>query len=449
MRLVRVWLFVAILFGALPGRAPAAPASEVPSTAPALDATTRKAVIEGIIREARSAYFSRRDGYRELEVALRQKLARAGYDSCTTPEAFSQQLETDLDEWTGDRHFGVSFDPAFAPHTLSDGFSAEEQAQMRDRGRSENYGVAEARILPGNVGYLLLSGFSAPPLMTPKISAAMQLLSDADALIVDVRTNPGGFEASAYVLCTYLFPEWRAIVHLNSAYDDRRGPDPVQFWTLPSVPGPRFVDKPVYVLTNRQTGSAAEAFGYALQAQKRATIVGDTTGGSAHPSDVVIAYPGYVLQMPVGRNVNPVTKTDWEGVGVVPDVKVDPGKALEKAQVLALEHVLGHEKSDAVRANLQWTLDGLRSTAEPRVIEVALLERLVGTYGPRKITLEEDGLHYQRENGTRRKLVPLDDHTFALEGAPYFRVRFVEEGGKVTALQGFYQDGRIDRSPRN
>src|SRR5262249_50927356 len=113
-----------------------------------------------------------------------------------------------------------------------------------------------------------------------------------------------------------------------------------QFWTLPWVPGPRYTNKPVYVLTSARTFSGAEEFAYNLKALKRATLIGETTGGGANPGDEFLLAPHYAAFIPTGRAVNPVTGTNWEGTGVAPDIAVPAAEAMKVAQRLGLEHVI-------------------------------------------------------------------------------------------------------------
>jgi len=164
----------------------------------------------------------------------------------------------------------------------------------------------------------------------------MTLLAHTSALIIDVRQTKGGDPAMVALLCSYLFPE---PVHLTDFYT-RESDGPQQSWTLPYVPGAHSVDKPVYVLTGNQTYSGAEELAYALQALRRATIVGETTGGAANPG---LRYPvteHVAVFIPTGRAVNPITGGNWEGTGVRPDIAVSREDALKAAYRAALTRLL-------------------------------------------------------------------------------------------------------------
>lgn len=198
-----------------------------------------------------------------------------------------------------------------------------------------NCAFSKAERLPGNVGYLKLDAFEDPDICGPVVAAAMTFIAHTDALIFDLRENHGGNPAMVQLITSYLFAE---PTHINDMLYQHDGATQ-QYWTLPSVAGPRYLDKPVYVLTSGQTFSGGEEFTYDLQTQKRATIVGETTGGGAHPVEGMPAGAHFTIAVPVGRPINPVTKKDWEGTGVVPDVKTTAAAALDAARLLAQKKI--------------------------------------------------------------------------------------------------------------
>jgi C-terminal processing protease CtpA/Prc len=191
---------------------------------------------------------------------------------------------------------------------------------------SINCGFERAEHLPPNIGYLKFNTFADVAVCAPTAIAAMNFVADSDALILDLRDNNGGGEMAS-LIASYLFP---APTHLMDNYD-RSSNTTVQDWTWAYVPGKRFVGKPVFVLTSSATFSAAEAFSYALQTVKRATLVGEATGGGAHMVKQRRIDEHFTLVVPFARSISPITHTNWEGTGVEPDVKVPAAEALTEA----------------------------------------------------------------------------------------------------------------------
>jgi C-terminal processing protease CtpA/Prc len=198
-----------------------------------------------------------------------------------------------------------------------------------------NCAFDKAEILFGNIGYVKFDGFMDPSVCAPTVTAALSFVANADALIFDLRENGGGDPAMVAFIASYLFD---GRTHLNDLYN-RKENSTEQYWTLAYVPGERMPKQPVYVLTSKRTFSGAEEFAYDLQTQKRATLVGETTGGGAHPVAGHTVADYFMVGVPFAKAVNPVTKTNWEGTGVEPDVKVSAAVALTTAEKLAAEKI--------------------------------------------------------------------------------------------------------------
>ena len=208
---------------------------------------------------------------------------------------------------------------------------------MRQMGRLDNFGIRRVERLDGNVGYLDVRRVAVPANASPAIAAAMELVAGTHALIIDLRHNHGGAPEGVVFWCSYLFGE--EPTHLNDIYRADTG-ETRQFWALPYVPGTRYVDRPVYVLTSGETFSGGEDFCYTLQALGRAELIGETTGGGAHPTRPFPISAAVHIAIPFARSVNPVTGTNWQGTGVVPDVAVAAAEAYDVAYARALAHVL-------------------------------------------------------------------------------------------------------------
>jgi C-terminal processing protease CtpA/Prc len=200
-----------------------------------------------------------------------------------------------------------------------------------------NHGFGRVERLPGNIGYLEFFNFADEELGADTVAAAMNFINGTDSLIIDMRNNGGGNPAMVALVCSYLFgPD---PVHLNDLYW-REGNRTEEFWTRKDLAGKRYLNKDVYVLTSKRTFSGAEEFTYNLKNLKRATIVGETTGGGAHPGGGFRINEHFGVFVPTGRAISPITKTNWEGTGVTPDISVPADQALLVARLMALKKSL-------------------------------------------------------------------------------------------------------------
>jgi hypothetical protein len=298
-----------------------------------LDAALRKRVIDGIDTNLADYY---------IDAALAKQMAdallahdKAGdYNSIADGDAFAEKLATDLQAVSHDRHIRVDFTPYKMPQRTV-GPSPEDIARMHQQMLRNNCAFDKLEILPGNIGYLKFDGFMGPDVCGPTVVAAMAFVAHADALIFDLRDNGGGDPRMVTYIASYLFDH---PTHLNDLYN-RHEDATTQFWTLPYVPGERLASQPVFVLTSKGTFSGAEEFCYDLKNQKRATLVGETTGGGAHPVSGHLVADYFMVGVPFAKAINPVSKTNWEGTGVEPDVKVPAADALTTAEKLATEKI--------------------------------------------------------------------------------------------------------------
>jgi C-terminal processing protease CtpA/Prc len=213
-----------------------------------------------------------------------------------------------------------------------------------------NHTFTKVERLRGNIGYIEFLNFLDPDLAADTVAAAMNFVNGTDALIIDMRSNGGGSPAMVALVCSYLFgPE---PVHLNDLYW-REGNRTDEFWTKKEVSGKRYLNKDVYVLTSKRTFSGAEEFTYNLKNLKRATIVGETTGGGAHPGTGFRLSDHFGMFVPTGRAISPITKTNWEGTGVTPDVDVPADQALLVARLMALKKSLTTLSNPDFKADVQ------------------------------------------------------------------------------------------------
>ena len=270
--------------------------------------------------------------------AIQEHNKHGDYDSLTDGNEFADALTRDLQAVSHDKHLGVRYDPFTSPeHSGASSGPHEpspaEQAQFRKMLDQQNCTFSKLEILNHNIGYIKFGAFPPPDICGPTVVAAMNFVAHTDALIFDLRENHGGDPEMVDFMVSYLFPQPTHINDLTNRHENETH----QYWTLPWIPGPRLVDQPVYVLTSQKTFSGGEEFTFDLKTQKRATIVGETTGGGAHPVEGMPAGDHFTIGVPFGRPINPVTKGDWEGKGIEPDVKVSAADALTAAEKLAAD----------------------------------------------------------------------------------------------------------------
>jgi retinol-binding protein 3 len=302
-----------------------------------IDAATRTQIIDGILKRLNDSYVFP-DVAKKMEQSIRERVEKKEYDQITSALEFARTLTNDLQAVSKDKHLRVRYSHQPIPER---GQRREPTAEEREQRRRDltwmNHGFGKVERLRGNIGYLEFFNFQDEELGAETVAAAMNFINGTDALIIDMRNNGGGNPAMVALVCSYLFgPE---PVHLNDLYW-REGNRTEEFWTRKEVAGKRYLNKDVYVLTSKRTFSGAEEFTYNLKNLKRATIIGETTGGGAHPGGGFRINEHFGMFVPTGRAISPITKTNWEGTGVTPDISVPADQALHVARLMALKKSL-------------------------------------------------------------------------------------------------------------
>lgn len=308
-----------------------------------IDAATRTQVIDGILKRLNDSYVFP-DIAKKMEQSIRERVEKKEYDQITSSKEFATRLTNDLQEVSHDKHLRVRYSNQAIPERRERREPTAEEREQRRRDLTwMNHGFAKVERLPGNIGYLEFLNFMDEELGADTVAAAMNFVNGTDSLIIDMRRNGGGNPAMVALVCSYLFDT--EPVHLNDLYW-REGNRTEEFWTKKVVAGKRYLNKDVYVLTSERTFSGAEEFTYNLKNLKRATIVGETTGGGAHPGGGFRINEHFGMFVPTGRAISPITKTNWEGAGVSPDISVPADQALHVARLMALKKTLTTVNSD-------------------------------------------------------------------------------------------------------
>lgn len=316
---------------------------------PPIDEAIRTSVIERLLPMVEIGYVIPEAA--QIAVRnLRAAQASGDYKEIGTAKRFAERLTSDLRSATHDKHIAVFFDPAQAPPPNS----STPPVKSRER---FNFGFNKIERLRGNVGYLELRSFANLEEGRETASAYLDALANFDAILIDLRQNGGGNTPMAAYIASYFFGP--KPVHFTDMYwrDQNKN---IEVWTSENVPGRRSVGQDLFLLVGPSTFSAAEDFCYSLQQLKRATLVGERTGGGAHMGrGLQRLSPLFTAFIPVGRSLNPVTKTNWENTGVEPDLKVPAEKALIEAHLAALRRLAERESDPKWQGDLRHAIADL------------------------------------------------------------------------------------------
>jgi retinol-binding protein 3 len=302
-----------------------------------IDAAERKKVIDGV-GDVLKEYYIELPMAEKMADTVKAHEAKGDYNAISDGDTFASRLTDDLQAVSHDKHLRVNFNSFKAPPMKEP--TAEDLARFHQQMERNNCAFDKVEILPNNIGYIKFDGFMDADFCGPTVVAAMGFVAHTDALIFDLRQNGGGQPAMVTMIASYLFDKPTHLIDMYFRKEDRTQ----QNWTLSYLPGKRMPTQPVFVLTAKRTFSGAEEFAFDLQKQKRAVIVGETTGGGAHPVSGHLVADYFMVGVPFAKSLDPVTKTNWEGTGVEPDVKVAADDALTTAQKLALEKIQAAKK---------------------------------------------------------------------------------------------------------
>lgn len=273
----------------------------------------------------------------EISSNLKSHLQNGDYSDITEGEFLAFVLTFHLQEVNQDEHLWVRWHSKSLPDYQGPLYQDESwEDQLHHEARSTNFGLRKIEYLPANIGYLEIQNFVRLGWGKEAVIEAMIFLQNAEALIIDLQKCQGGYADMITFLSSYFFDAEPILLNTIFWKNENRTEE---FWTYRQVPGPRFSDKPVYILTSRKTISGGEAFAYNLKILDRAVVVGDKTNGSAHLGASFRLHKNYEAFIPIGYPINPVSNRNWESTGVEPDVRVQQERALSTAYDLALEAI--------------------------------------------------------------------------------------------------------------
>lgn len=291
----------------------------------------------------------------KITAHLNQRLNRGGYDCYEEHSTLATVITDDIYEVSRDHHLRVRYNPGTVSNPEDDSMTITREMieEMSYELAEENFGFDKVERLQGNIGYIHLRYFAPAEIGGETATAAMSFISHTTSLILDLRGNHGGVPSMVDLLCGYLF---RPSIHLDSLYWAKQGRTE-QHWSLPYVPGKHYGTKPVYVLISDTTFSAAEEFAYTLKHYQRATLIGEKTPGGANPGRAFQITSDFEVFVPLGHAVHPITNSNWEGIGVIPDISLPAEDAFDHAYRMALQNALSTTTSTAARAEINAALE--------------------------------------------------------------------------------------------
>lgn len=407
-----------------------------------LNELNKKEIIDSLTKKLEEFYI-RPNSIGSIKKELNENYKKGNYKNISNPNQFASKLTTELIEISKDLHFSVMYDPQWT-NDQQKSKDADMQktikAQELQVAKKNNFGFRQARILEGNIGYLEFRYFHDPAEGSETAASLMQFLSNTDALIIDLRKNNGGAMEMAQFISSYFFSNKELPLYKYYYYESGRKRVDREMWLLPSVPGKRLDDIDIYILTSGATFSAAEWMSYSLQNLKRVTIVGEQTAGGAHPVDRKILTQGFSINIPFGEVKDPITKLDFEGHGVTPDVLCKSEEAVNTAHLLALQKLSLKNKNSLIDTN--WIIPVIKNRQKQTSLDSMVLKSYQGKYGKGELKYDNNNLYYKWNNSVSFLLTPLQQDLFILDGIDDFRIKIISENNSITGIKRIYQDGQ-------
>jgi len=371
---------------------------------------------------------------------LKSQLKKKTYASLSNdPQKLSAQIQADIYSIHRDPHMRIDFNPGWWGHKQGQAEPSEEETRKFAKFvKDNNFMFKKVELLPGNIGYLPFNVFvEHVKEAKPIIASALGFLANSSAIIIDLRENTGGEPDMGSQMESYFFKEKTLTnVIINSSKKDT-----TLYYADPAKTDSLTLSMPMYILTSKKTFSGGEAFSYNMQQAKRATIVGEVTGGGAHPTKPFSVGQGFVVEIPFAYSINPFSKTDWEGTGVLPNVKVDASKALIKAQELIFRERQALAETEKEKQKFEYLINGLYVNQDLGTLPLDQFDKFAGTYGPLVIYREGNKL-FCNIHGNISELAHITKNLFVLDGGA--QIEFMKDSnGTYSMARLFVQHGGV------
>lgn len=377
---------------------------------------------------------------KKISIFLQAQLKSNVYKAfLNNPEKLAEKIELDINAIHRDPHLHFQYDQGFVKQEERKK-SEEEIKQEKNYWKENNYSFKKLEILQGNIGYFSLEGFMDDiESAKPTIYSVMKFLSNTSAIIIDLRENRGGIPAMVSQIESYFFKEK---THMNDIVNST-AKDTTVFYADPAKADFLNLSMPLYILTSHNTFSAAEDFSYAMQMAKRATIVGEITGGGAHPQEPFSAGQGFVVSIPYARSLNPITKTDWEGTGVIPDIKAEANKAFVKAQEVIFKERQLAAKDEKEKNRFGFYLRSISLNNEAKVVPLNILKQYIAIYSNVTIYVDKNKLYSKNNhNGNVSELKHISNNAFLIDDNAQIEF-FKDKKGNFSSIKIYLNEGSI------
>jgi hypothetical protein len=395
------------------------------------------------------------DKYNNIATAINKNLNQNIYSKYSDPQEFLNILNNDLQVAGGDKHLKISFSPQLVMQIRDEREEAKKGESQRTPYytpellswiKYQNFGLRKVERMGGNIGYFKFDQFVDLRLAKESIIGAMNFISNSSAIILDLRENGGGDAQASEFFLNYFLPDDTEIGKVKFRNQNKskdviiqNNPD------IKKIPA----DIPLYILVSRKTASAAEAVAYVLQQFKRAIVIGDQTSGKANPGELFVVNDFLYMMVPTGSFTVKPTGTNWEGIGVTPDCKIDQAKALTAAMIEICNKLRTSDNNEEHKKEYEWLLFKYNSILNPTIPSSTFINSLTGNYqGNRKIILENGLLFYINNTLKERLLTYMGHQTFSLEANDNVRLKFPDTFGPVNYFEFIWSDGTVEKINR-
>ncbi|MBA2613038.1 MAG: S41 family peptidase [Bacteroidetes bacterium] len=386
------------------------------------------------------------DKGKEMSTFINKKYKDGLYNKVTNPSTLADILTKDVLSVHNDEHFFIEYNPKLAEQLALPRDSVYWAEQLKTD-RAKNHGFKNIEVLNGNIGYVDLSYFAYLNPESEKVAnASFQVLSNCKAIIIDLRYGMGGQPEIVACIAKHFIKERKHMFELTL----RNRENNYNLYCEPDSEYAGLYETPLYILTSYKTFSAAEMLTYFLKTEHRAVIVGEQTRGGAHNAPKSFLYKDFIIALPHGKAYSRTTKTNWESVGISPDIKATADNALEVAEIKIFENYFEVAKDSIEKNNLKWQLELLKAKNNRPQIDSIKLKKRIGTYSYIDISFSGNNLYYERVGRTKFPLVSMTENKMRLLGNDSFIVEFISNSkGDIKEIITYYEDGRKEHSSRD